>query len=150
MMTIAVPEEVRQAARLRRRRDIDDIDYRRALRTIREKGYSQQSVADALGISQPALSQQLRGLDAVEPPREGFSGATPLEVCQRYAAGFIDRDQLIDELTRWPYAKRGKTDGFDGLAVDPPGTWGDVTKALRDGLIDAETYDQVLDTFDER
>lgn len=150
MTTIAVPEEVQQAARLRRRRDIDDIDYRRALRAIREKGYSQRRVADALGISQSALSQQLRGLDAVEPPREGFSGATPLEVCQRYAAGFIDRDQLIDELTRWPYAKRGKTDGFDGLAVDPPGTWGDVTKALRDGLIDAETYDQVLDTFNER
>lgn len=148
-MVTTVPKEVQKAARLRRRREIDEIDYRRALRTIREKGYPQRVVADALGISQPALSQQLRGLDAVEPPRHGFSGATPLEVCQRYAAGFIGRDQLIDELTRWPYAKQGQTDGFDGLAVDPPGTWADVRKALRDGLIDAEAYDKVLDYFNE-
>ncbi|TLP90505.1 hypothetical protein FEF26_15340 [Nesterenkonia salmonea] len=149
-MSIAVPKEVKQAAKLRHRRELDDIDYKRTLRVIREKGYPQRTVAEALGISQSALSQQLSGVEAVEEPREGFSGATALEVCQRYAAGFLGREQLIDELTRWPYAQREKTDGYDALVVDPPGTWSDVRKALRDGLIDAETYDQVLDRFNER
>ena len=145
---------VQRAAKLRRRRDLHDLDYRRALRKVRavvqREGYAQRSVADNLGISQPALSKALRSAEQVQEPREGFSGASPYEICERYHVEFIDREQLIDELLRWPYAKRGKTDGFDGLAIDPPGAWGDVTKALDDGLIDGETYDQILDTFDAR
>lgn len=80
--------------------------------------------------------------------RDTAEATGPYGICQRYAAGTIDRDQLIDELTRWPYVQRGKTDGFDGLLVDPPGTWAEVTDALHHGLIDTETYDQVLNHFD--
>lgn len=53
---------------------------------------------------------------------EGFSGATPYGLCQRYAAGVIDRAQLVDELIRFPYVKGGETDGCDSLIVDEPGT----------------------------
>lgn len=66
---------------------------------------------------------------------DGFSGATPAEICQRYAAGFIDRAHLVDELTRFPYVKGGQTDGYDSLIVDPPGTWSEVSAAVRRGQL---------------
>ncbi len=75
---------------------------------------------------------------------DGFSGATPAEICQRYAAGFIDRAQLVDELTRFPYVKGGQTDGYDSLIVDPPGTWSEVSAAVRRGAIEEDVYEEVF------
>ena len=75
---------------------------------------------------------------------DGFSGATPAEICQRYAAGFIDRAHLVDELTRFPYVKGGQTDGYDSLIVDPPGTWSEVSDAARRGLIEDDVYEEVF------
>lgn len=159
MTTVPAPEPgvkeiVQSTAKLRRRRDLVNLDYRRQLRRLallaQSDKYPQRVIALELGISQPALSKALSQTEEVSELPEGFHGASPYEICERYEAGEINRDRLIDELIRWPYAKRGKTDGFDGLTVDPPGTWGDVTKALRDGLIDAEAYDRVLDAFNER
>ncbi|GAB3186274.1 hypothetical protein GCM10027060_26660 [Nesterenkonia halophila] len=161
MTTMPAPEvgsdvraEVRKAAKLRRRRDLDDLDYRRTLRKLRsaverQGGYVQRSVAQELGISQPALSKALRSTESVEEPREGFSGASPYEICQRYDSELIDREQLIDELTRWSYGAQGSTDGYDSLIVDEPGSWTDVELALDHGLIDAETYDYILDQISD-
>lgn len=75
---------------------------------------------------------------------DGSSGATPYEICQRYAAGVIDRMQLIDELTRFPYVKDGETDGYDSLIVDEPGTWSEVGDAVRRGLIEEDIYEEVF------
>lgn len=75
---------------------------------------------------------------------DGFSGATPAEICHRYAAGFIDRAQLVDELTRSPYVKGGQTDGYDSLIVDPPGTWSEVSAAVRRGAIEEDVYEEVF------
>ncbi|TLP94499.1 hypothetical protein FEF26_11930 [Nesterenkonia salmonea] len=83
-----------------------------------------------MGISQPALSKALKATETVPEPREGFSGASPYEICARYDAGFIDRDQLVDELTRWSYGAQGGTDGYDSLIVDQPGSWTHVELAL--------------------
>ncbi|NTW39882.1 MAG: hypothetical protein HGA44_08315 [Cellulomonadaceae bacterium] len=144
-MTITeIPAEARPAVRLRRRREIDELDYRRELRRLTERGYSQREVARWLGISQPALSSALRTAARVEMPATGFSGASPLEICQRYAAGLIERAQLVDELTRWTYARRDRTDGYDSLAVDQEGTWADVEFAAGTGLIEDEVYDEVF------
>lgn len=89
--------------------------------------------------------------DRGQPPRvdvlplaDGFSGATPHEICERYAVGEIDRDRLIDELTRYPYEPGGATDGYDSLIVDPPGTWSEVSDAERRGLIDEQVYKEVF------
>jgi hypothetical protein len=77
-------------------------------------------------------------------PIENFSGATPEEICRRYAAGFLTREQLVDELARFPYVKGGTTDGYDTLIVDPPGAWSEVDDAARLGLIDDAIYEEVF------
>lgn len=144
-MTIAeVPAEARAAVLARRRKEIDELDYRRELRRLDQHGYSQREIAKWLGIAQPSVLSALRTAAKVPMPLDGFSGATPYEICQRYAAGFIDRTQLVDELTRFPYVKGGQTDGYDSLIVDPPGTWSEVDDAARHGLIEDDLYEEVF------
>ncbi|MBW4096272.1 MAG: hypothetical protein HIU81_13365 [Acidobacteria bacterium] len=82
---------------------------------------------------------------------EGFSGAIPYEIAERYAAGDIDRPEMIRQLSVWPYVK--KLDPTEQLATewkailppDPPGTFEEVGEAFGKGLIDAEACDDVLD-----
>lgn len=144
-MTIAeVPAEARAAVLARRRKEMDELDYRRELRRLVQHGYSQREIAKWLGIAQPSVLSALRTAAKVAMPLEGFSGATPYEICQRYAAGFIDRAKLVDELTRFPYVKGGKTDGYDSLIVDPAGTWSEVGDAARRGLIEDDVYEEVF------
>ncbi|MCT1366122.1 MULTISPECIES: DUF2188 domain-containing protein [unclassified Microbacterium] len=144
-MTIAeVPAEARAAVLARRRKEIDELDYRRELRRLDQHGYSQREIAKWLGIAQPSVLSALRTAAKVPMPLDGFSGATPYEICQRYAAGFIDRAKLVDELTRFPYVKGGQTDGYDSLIVDPAGTWSEVSDAARRGLIEDDVYEEVF------
>lgn len=144
-MTIAeVPAEARAAVLARRRKEIDELDYRRELRRLEQRGYSQRDIARWLGIAQPSVLSALRTASKVTMPLDGFSGATPYEICQRYAAGFVDRAKLVDELTRFPYVKGGRTDGYDSLIVDPAGTWSEVSDAARRGLIEDDVYEEVF------
>lgn len=144
-MTIAeVPDQARAAVQARRRKEIDELDYRRELHRLGEQGFSQRDISKWLGIAQPSVLSALKTAAKVPMPVDGFSGATPYEICQRYAAGFIDRAQLVDELTRFPYAEGGQTDGYDSLMVDPPGAWAEVSDARRRGLIADDVYEEVF------
>jgi len=144
MSVIEVPADAREAVKARRRKEIDELDYRRQLRRLEDAGYTQKQIGTWLGIAQPSVLSALRTAAKVPMPLEGFSGATPDEICQRYAGGLISRAQLVDELTRFPYAKGGKTDGYDSLIVDPPGTWSEVSDAVRRGLIEDDIYEEVF------
>jgi len=139
-----VPEEAKAAVLARRRKEIDELDYRRQLRRLRARGYTQTQISKWLGIAQPSVLSAMRTASKVTMPLDGFSGATPHEICQRYAAGFIDRAQLVDELTRFPYVKGGQTDGYDSLIVDPAGTWSEVEEAVDRGLIEEDVYEEVF------
>lgn len=139
-----IPVEARAAVRARRRKEIDELDYRRELRRLGEHGYSQTQISRWLGIAQPSVNSALRTAAKVLMPLDGFSGATPYEICQRYAVDFIDRAKLVDELTRFPYAESGETDGYDSLIVDSPGTWSEVSDARRRGLIEDDVYEEVF------
>jgi hypothetical protein len=76
---------------------------------------------------------------------DGFSGATPYEICERYAAGMIDRERLVDELARYPYVPTPRTESLaDDLLMTPPGTWADVCDADRRGLIPEDVYGEVM------
>lgn len=144
-MTIAkVPAGARAAVRARRRKEMGEVDYRRELRRLEQQGYSQRDMSKWLGIAQPSVFSALRTAAKVPMPLDGFSSATPYEICQRYAGGLITRRQLVDELTRFPYVKGGQTDGFDSLIVDPAGTWSEVDDAARRGLIEDDVYDEVF------
>lgn len=123
---------------------MDELDYRRELRRLEQRGYSQREISKWLGIAQPSVLSALRTAAKVTMPLDGFSGATPYEICQRYAGGLITRTQLVDELARFPYVKGGQTDGYDSLIVDPPGTWSEVDDAARRGLIEDDVYEEVF------
>ena len=69
--------------------------------------------------------------------KEGFSGADPYEIIQRYVIGELDRAQLLDELGRWEYTPEvyGEWEGYF------PGDWQNyVEEAHREGLIDDSLY----------
>lgn len=83
-------------------------------------------------------------------PVQDFSGETPYEICQRYADGDIGRSQLVDELARFPYAAQRTPDSYDGLVVNPPGTWSELSAAVRRGFIDDAIYAEVFDLYKGR
>jgi len=135
--------DVEVARRLRSRRVVDGLDYLRVLRRL-SGSMTQTDLAQSLGVTQPTISAALKSAAKVAEPREGFSGASAYEIAQRFAAGEIDRDQLVDELARWDYVPTPRTDGYDDLLIIPEGTFEEVARACRDGLIDGETYDVIL------
>lgn len=140
MASTSILHEARVA---RERAAIGRIDYQRALKRLRLSEMTQTEVARELRISQPAVSQLYRTAAEVELPRPGFSAATILELCQRYAAGFIDRAQLLDELARWDYSKpTERTDYFDAdLSDEDPNSPRMVAEAVDRGLIDESVYE---------
>lgn len=76
---------------------------------------------------------------------KGFSGADPYEIAQRYASGQLTRDQVIDELSRWPYVP-SESHGWEGYTS---GTWEKfVIPAHRSGLIDDDVYTAALNRDD--
>ncbi|MGP5254298.1 hypothetical protein [Brachybacterium alimentarium] len=134
------------AAMSRRQAEVATLDYRRALKHLDSQGRPQSEVARVLGVSQPALSQSLKAARKVVEVAPGFSGAGPYEICQRYSLGQLTREQLIEELVRWEYAPIPEPEWLEDIVPSPgPGSWREVQKAHREGLIDDGTYDEVAD-----
>lgn len=135
---------VREARARYVRRALDDLDFYRFVQSSTRSGQiTQAEVARELRITQGGLSKGVNKTPAVV---EGFSGASPYEIAQRYAAGDIDRTQLVEELTRWKYPPRPLTDGpYDDLLFLPEGSFEDVGQAFDEGLIDMETYDEIAE-----
>lgn len=137
---------IERALRLRARRAVDNLDMLREMRAL-ARSRSQVELARGLRITQPSVSSALKTAEKVPDVRPGFSGATPYEIAQRYSAGLLTRDQLIDELARWEYESVEFTDGpldWNTGAVTE-GTWGEVARALDDGLLEPEVYDAIID-----
>ena len=134
---------------LQQRQVVDRLDYLRGLRGLAES-MTQTELAKRLGIAQPSISSALQTAVKVADVRPGFSGASPYEIAQRYAAGELSGEQVVDELVRWEYVPRPQSDGYDWLTTGSDvGTWVEVEKALRDGLLDDATYDAILEGQDE-
>jgi hypothetical protein len=141
-MTIAeIPDDVRQALRFKHGADVAVLDGRRAERRLVERGYGPAQVSRWFDVPEAEEAAE------VAMPLEGFSGGTPRENCERYAAGEIDRERLVDELVRFPYAEEDLTDGYDGLAVSPVGAFSEVEGALVSGLINLDDYGEVVETL---
>ncbi|MCA0253342.1 MAG: hypothetical protein LCH76_13860 [Actinobacteria bacterium] len=146
-----VPMEAVAARKARYRREMGDLDYRRNVLRLKRRGVTQTAIARMIDVAQPTVHKLLQRASSVTMPVEGFSGADPYEICQRYAADLIDRAQLIDELTRWEYAPQARTaDLLDDLIVNEPGSIADLERALRRGLIDDALFDEVADRIEER
>lgn len=144
--TPKLPKALRDALAARQRMELAQLDYKRSLRLLaKDRTIPQREVAHSLAIKQPSVSVAYKQAAQVPPPRPDFCGASPFEICQRYAAGQISRDDLLDQLSRWEYAQGDVTDGYDSILVDPPGTFAEVGEALDRGLISDEDYDTVLE-----
>jgi len=142
-----VPVEVEHAQALRHRLELDEIDYRRELARLVSSGMSVSELSHALITAEDAVSSQLEAAKKIDPVRPGFSGGSPREICLRYKAGQISRDQVIDQLVHWDYVPRKPVeDPYNDLLFDTPGSFDDVLQALHDGVLDGETYDIVLKT----
>lgn len=153
---VSAANPLEAARRARARRELGALDYIRAVRSAAEAGVGQREIGRALGIAQPSVSRLLTQAEArgVQPIPEGFSGASPYEVAERYAAGDIGRDTLIRELSVWPYVKNegaaaAQAEWDSTPYPDTPGSFAEVGKAFDDGLIDAEAYDLILDAPDD-
>lgn len=144
MTTVKTDRPGRRVRQLRSRRDLLELDIRREVKQFRRDGLSERKIAALVEVSQPTIHKMLEVADKDPDPLEDFKGATPLEICQRYDAGEFGRDELVDQLVRFPYAKVGKTDGYDSLIVDPPGTWSEVSQAVDRGFIDVDVYEDVF------
>lgn len=139
-----LPPTVEQLRRVHVRNAVDELDYRRLLRRAVREGFTQRQIADWLGLTQPTINKVLARAKDLPDPVDGFSGATPYEICQRYAAGVISRDQLLDELVRFPYVAIPSMHPEAEMEFNSPGTWRDVEEALTDGLIRPEDYDYAV------
>ncbi|MFT2693662.1 hypothetical protein [Clavibacter zhangzhiyongii] len=140
-----VPEEVAPAASALLRLRLAELDYLREVRRLLDAGRSGDELARQLRVFRPEDLARLRAAREVSMPLEGFSGALPMEICERYAVGLIDRERLVDELARYPYAPAPATDAVDWLAVEEPGSWVEVSDARRRGLIGDDVYVEVLE-----
>ncbi|PWH05352.1 hypothetical protein DEO23_12220 [Brachybacterium endophyticum] len=147
MSETTIDASAQRVRRLRNRRDLLELDIRREVKRLYETGLSERKIARLVEVAQPTIHKMLEVASRDPELLDGFAGATPMEICQRYAAGEFDREQLVDELVRYPYTKEGTTDGYDWLSVDPPGTWSEVSAAIERGLIDEDVY---VDVFNRR
>ncbi|MDO5747184.1 MAG: hypothetical protein Q4P66_05960 [Actinomycetaceae bacterium] len=91
---------INQARKVRAAKDLAHIDYLRAI-LQGTRVMSQTQVAEELGVTQPAISQVLRAKPEPQMPRNGFSGADPLETIKRFVAGHITKPATIRELKLW-------------------------------------------------
>jgi hypothetical protein len=133
--------------RLRNRNAVGRLDYLRMMRTLAGE-MTQGDIAAAIRVKQPAISSALKTAAGVPDVEPGFSGGTPYEIAQRFDAGEISRDQLVDELARWNYSPDEPDDGQD-WTTGRNSSFDGVTRAHRDDLIDDDTYEAILDRQDE-
>ena len=137
-------DELRTVIVSRARMNVATLDYRRSLKRASAAGYSQSAIARTVRISQPSVSEALHRASGLMDITEGFAGAGPYEICQRYTAGELERDEVVAQLARWSYTPDVRSEVLaDPLRVDQPGGWGEVESALDDGLIDDELVDAV-------
>lgn len=94
----------------------------------------------------------LPGRSSAAPPaaraRPGQLAGSAYEVAQRYAAGEITREQLLDALIHWPYVPEEPLP-LDEWNITPvpagPESFEETTaEAYHDGLITAEDYEKII------
>lgn len=141
-------EQLREAAAplraARARQAVARLDYLRGVRHLVGQA-TQVEVARVLGVSQPAVSMALKDEAKLPVVPAGFHGGDPEEIIARFAAGELSREQVVDELLRWPYAKSSELDGpLDDIMVTAPGSFDVVVQAMYRGVLPIDVYDEIL------
>jgi len=105
----------------RREEDVARLRRVLALRALVATGSSQREIAEALGVSQPAVSQQLKAARAVTEvhPETLLAAAAPILVDVAHSKGF-DRLAAFGSVAR----REARVDSDIDLLVDAPATAG--------------------------
>lgn len=120
------------------RSQVAELNYLRALREA-EQGMAFDEIATQFpGVGRSELANELAQAHKLAPVPQGFSGASPFELCQRYAIGELTETQLIDQLSRWKYATLPATEVPTIATV--PGSVQDLDRARRRRLISNRLY----------
>lgn len=71
---------------------------------------------------------------------------TPKEIFDAYAAATMPREEMIERVATYPFAKRPNTDGYDWLtgAADGP-AWMEVSLAETKKIITPEDYAEIFE-----
>lgn len=138
--------ELDELARARVRREVAELDYQRAL-VRAAQSHSQREIAHTVQLSQPSVSSALKTARRVAMPEPGQQWASPYEVCQRYAAGELTRDQTIEVLCAWSYVETPPMDPWEDLIDLPEGSIHDVGLAYHRRLIDLDMYGIVTEHY---
>ncbi|MEX2984810.1 hypothetical protein [Streptomyces sp. C36] len=96
----------------------------------------------ALGLNPQAVDELVEEARRLAPVPPGRLGRSPRHVIDRYAAGEISRDEMVQALSTWPYRERGPiVEGMhDDLAVVEEGTFDEVQIARDQRYIDDEAF----------
>lgn len=144
-MTISAPERppaVDPLATARAAKELAEIRLLRVVVREHDNGRSQVAIADALGVSQAAISKML--VRARLTPE--VQDETPWEVALRYAAGELTREQMLDAFAAWPWTFSTFLD-LDQAWPEQfvRGSWEDVGRAVRAGYLSEQDYEVVFE-----
>ncbi len=115
-----------------------DLQTLRSVARSLADGIAQESVAHALGISQPAVSKLARRARALDD----LDARTPREVILERAIGMINGKQMLQELHTWTY-EPGHFDDADRAEPESyiPGLRDQLEEAAGEGLLSREEFD---------
>lgn len=128
---------------------VDRIVFLRSVRQLHEqKKWTQTRLAEANGVSQPAISQWLK-MSRIDAPdeRPDMAGGTPYEIAARYAAKLLDRETMLRQLSAWVYetAEGASPSQGDVPPLSLAGFNLQVGRALDDRFINETDYDRILE-----
>ncbi|WP_029067974.1 hypothetical protein [Jonesia quinghaiensis] len=101
-------------------------------------------LTETLGISQPAVAKALKACESTPDVRELFAAGSAMELCQRYAAGLLSRDETVRQLSEWPFGPYHPANEFGEHEQDQSNVFMQVELAADFGLIDDAMYEEVV------
>ncbi|WP_296216378.1 hypothetical protein [uncultured Corynebacterium sp.] len=146
----SVPDALAELTRARVRMQVAELDYQRAL-VRAAQSHSQHEIELAARLSQASVSADLKTARRVAMPEPGQRWASPYEVCQRYAAGELTRDETIQILSTWEYADGSVSrEPWDDMMILPEGSIHEVVCASGCNLIDNDMYAAIIEAYAQR
>ena len=139
-----------QAKKLREKLTL--LDRHRSLNREVRAGVPLEQVAALMKLSLDEFSQMHKQAvkaksNRVYPNSQTlyFSSATPYEICERFAAGMLNSDEVIAELSVWEYAEP-EPNGHEIIRefrIEPLGSFADVDRARKHRLIGHDFYNAI-------
>ncbi|WP_435298466.1 hypothetical protein [Timonella sp. A28] len=142
-------DEIESVRKVRAALVLAQLDYRREIAALSQRGYDMRDIARAVGVPGYKFAETVRVAQETAPIPEGFSGASVREICQRYFLGQITQEQVIHELTTWDYAipEPRELGYYEEYPPFLPNSLDEIGKAFDDGFLDGETHDYIIKTM---